>query len=70
MEHPENYAHTGFFKKDWNQFDAVIEALTVLSDANGNRSFSVLQGGKSYKFDARDFGKALGQLKEKCGFGK
>jgi len=58
MEHPENIAHTGFFLKNWSQFDAVIEALTTQSEARGNRSFSVVQGGKRYKFDARDwFGK-------------
>lgn len=70
MEHPERLAHTGFFLKDWNQADTVIETLTALSGAKGNRSFSVVQGGRTYKFDARDFGKALGRLKEKCGFGK
>ena len=69
MEHPENIAHTGFFLKNWNQFDAVIEALTAQSEAKGNRSFSVVQGGNRYKFDVRDFGKALGRLKEKCRFG-
>jgi hypothetical protein len=70
MEHPEKIAHSGFFLKDWNQFDAVIAALSDLSVAKGNRSFLVVQGGRNYKFDARDFGKALGRLKEKCGFGK
>lgn len=70
MEHPETIAHAGFFLKNWNQFDAVIGALTDLSEAQGNRSFSVVQNGKRYKFDARDFGQALERLKAKCGFGK
>jgi hypothetical protein len=70
MQHPEEIAHTGFFLANQTQANAVIEALTARSTAKGNRSFLVVQGGKRYKFDARDFTKALERLEEKCGPGK
>ena len=68
--HPAKYDHGGYFPRTGKQLVQVLKALVQLENASTpNKSFHVtVDGGRTYKFDARKTEEVLDYLRNECGF--